>query len=77
LGIYRKPTSTDVVIPQSSNHPDSHKTAAFHFMLDRALRLPLTEMEKQKEITIIKTIAKNNGYMFHDIAKRYYRQKKR
>jgi hypothetical protein len=37
LGIYRKPTSTDIVIPHSSNHPDSHKTAAFHFMLDRAL----------------------------------------
>jgi hypothetical protein len=30
MGIYRKPTSTDVVIPHSSNHPASHKSAAFH-----------------------------------------------
>jgi uncharacterized protein YifE (UPF0438 family) len=76
LGIYRKPTSTDVVIPQSSNHPASHKTAAFHYMLDRAFRLPLTDIEKQKEITIIQTIATNNGYKFHDIAKAYNRQKR-
>jgi hypothetical protein len=33
-------------------------------------------MEKQKETAIIKTIAKNNGYMFHDIAKGYHRQKR-
>jgi hypothetical protein len=75
LGIYRKPTSTDIVIPQSSNHPESHKTAAFLFMLDRALKLPLIDTEKQIEIAIIKTIAKNNGYMFHNIMKGYYKQK--
>jgi hypothetical protein len=67
IGIYRKPTSTDVVIPHSSNHPASHKSAAFHYTLDRALRLPLTDEEKQKEIKVIKTIATNNGYTFHDI----------
>jgi hypothetical protein len=76
LGIYRKPTCTDVVIPQSSNHPASHKTAAFHYMLDRVSKLPLTDIEKQKEITVIKTIATNNGYTFHDIAKVYNRQKR-
>jgi hypothetical protein len=76
LGIYRKPTFTNVVIPQSSNHPASHKRAAFHYMLDRASKLPLTDIEKQKEITVIKTIAKNNGYTFHDIAKAYNRQKR-
>jgi hypothetical protein len=30
-------------------------------MLDRALKPPLTDTEKQKEITIIKSITKNNG----------------
>jgi hypothetical protein len=49
MGIYRKPTYTDVVIPHSSNHPASHKSAAFHYMLDRVQRLPLTDEEKQKE----------------------------
>jgi hypothetical protein len=76
MGIYRKPTSTDVVIPHSSNHPASHKSAAFHYMLDRAQRLPLTDEEKQKEMTVIKTIATNNGYMFQDIEKAYNRQKR-
>jgi hypothetical protein len=76
MGIYRKPTRTDVVIPHSSNHPASHKSAAFHYMLDRALRLFLTDEEKQKEITVIKTIATNNGYTFHDIEKSYNRQKR-
>jgi hypothetical protein len=75
LGIYRKLTSTDIIIPHSSNHPENHKTAAFHFMLDRALKLPLIDTENQKEIAIIKTIAKNNGYMFHNITKGYYKQK--
>jgi hypothetical protein len=76
MGIYRKPTSTDVVIPHSSNHPASHKSAAFHYMLDRAQRLPLTDEEKQREMTVIKTIATNNGYTFQDIEKAYNRQKR-
>jgi hypothetical protein len=50
LGIYRKPTYTDVVIPHSSNRPASHKFAAFHYMLDSAQRLPLNDEEKQKEM---------------------------
>jgi hypothetical protein len=35
LGVYRKLTCTDVVIPHSSNHPASHKSAVYHYMLDR------------------------------------------
>jgi hypothetical protein len=76
MGIYRKPTYTDVVIPHSSNHPASHKSAAFHYMLDRPKRLPLTDQEKQKEMAVIKTIATNNGYTFHDIEKAYKKQKR-
>jgi hypothetical protein len=75
LGICRNPTYTDMVIPHSSNHPDSHKSAAFHYMLDRAQRLPLNEEEKQKEMAVIKTTATNNGYAFHDITKAYKNQK--
>jgi hypothetical protein len=71
--LYQQPTCTDVVIPQSSNHPASHKTAAFHYM---GSKLPLTDIEKQKEIIVIKTLATNNGYTFHDIAKAHNRQKR-
>jgi hypothetical protein len=75
MRIFRKPTSTDV-IPHSSNHPASHKSAAFHYMLDRALRLLITDEEILKERTVIKTIATNSGYMFHDIEKAHNRQKR-
>jgi hypothetical protein len=77
LGIYRKPTYTDMVIPHSSNNPASHKSAAFHYVLDRAQRLPLNEEEKQKEMAVIKTAATNNGYAFHDITKAYKNRKER
>jgi hypothetical protein len=76
LGIYRKPTFTDTVIPHSSNHPASHKAAAFHYMLDRANRLPLNEDEKLNEMAVINTIAINNGYAFHDITRAYKKQKR-
>jgi SpoVK/Ycf46/Vps4 family AAA+-type ATPase len=77
LGVYRKPTCTDVVIPHSSNHPDSHKSAAFHYMLDRVLKLPPNDEEKMKEMAVIKTIAKHNVYVFHDIKKAYKNGKER
>jgi hypothetical protein len=46
-------------------------------MLDRAKRLPLTDQDKHKEMAVIKTIATNNGYMFHDIEKAYKNRKER
>jgi len=35
LGIYRKPTHTDIVIHFSSNHPHEHKMAAFNCYINR------------------------------------------
>jgi hypothetical protein len=77
LGIYRRPTCTDVVIPHSSNHPASHKSAAFHYMLDRVQKLHLNDEEKRKEMAVIKTIAKNNGYVFHNIKEAYKNRQER
>ena len=37
--IYRKETTTDHVIPSDSRHHPSHKLAAFHSMLNRALNI--------------------------------------
>jgi hypothetical protein len=62
IGIHRKPTFTDTMIPSESNHPDEHKFAGFKYMLDRVNRLPLEQEERSKESKIIAALAKNNGY---------------
>jgi hypothetical protein len=33
--VYRKPTSTDTIIPYTSNHPPQHKHAAIRFIYNR------------------------------------------
>lgn len=60
--IYRKPTNTKRVIPNTSNHPFQHKMASFHHMIHRMETLPLSEVAKQKELEYIFEIAKLNGY---------------
>ena len=60
--IYRKPTSTDVIIPADSCHPFQHKTAAFHSLINRLIRIPLSEQNYNKEWKTIQHIAKVNGY---------------
>jgi hypothetical protein len=49
LGIYRKPTHTDVITQFSSNHHLEHKLAAFNFYINRMLTLPTTKQTKQQE----------------------------
>jgi hypothetical protein len=61
LGIYGEPTYTDTVIPESSDHPNNHKQAAFNCLLDRARKIPITNNERDKEIDQINAIATNNG----------------
>lgn len=43
IGIYRKPTTTDTVIHNTSNHPQEHKMSAFHLLLNRMHNLPLSQ----------------------------------
>jgi hypothetical protein len=75
IGIYRKPTFTDVMKPADSNHPKQHKTSSLKYMLDRANKLPLSKEEHAKELSIINTIASNNGYDIKTIMKTYNRYK--
>jgi hypothetical protein len=35
FSIYRKPTTTDIIIPNDSCHPSEHKDAAIWYMLNR------------------------------------------
>jgi hypothetical protein len=67
LGIYRKPTHTDITIQFSSNHPCEHKLAPFNFYLNRLLVLPITKQVKQQEWKIILAIAQNSGFPLHII----------
>lgn len=62
FSIFRKPTHTDVIIPHHSCHPISHKLAAFNSMIYRALTVPMSHHNFDKEIRTIKQIAVTNGY---------------
>lgn len=73
FSIYRKPTQNNLIIPNSSMHPPQHKMAAFNSMLYRMHRLPLSQIEKQKEKTIVFRIALDNGYKLKTIEKLNYK----
>ena len=60
--IYRKPTATDIIIPNHSQHHPSIKMAAFRYYLDRLQNIPMEQTDMEEEYNIIKTIARNNGY---------------
>jgi hypothetical protein len=60
--IFRKPTHTDMYIPQDSSHHISQKLAPFHSMINRLLKVPLSKNDFNKELTHIKKIAGQNGY---------------
>lgn len=62
LEIYRKPTDTCRVIPNTSNHTHQHKMAAFNHMIHRMLNLPISQDGVKKETAHIFKIAELNGY---------------
>jgi hypothetical protein len=67
--IYRKPTQTNLIIPNTSMHPPQHKMAAFNSLIHRMLQLPLNKQEQNKERNIIHQIATENGYKIKTIIK--------
>jgi hypothetical protein len=60
--IYRKPTTTDHIIHNTSCHPNEHKLAGIRYLVNRLHKYPITPHNKQKESLIINTILLNNGY---------------
>lgn len=60
--IFRKTSHTGVVLHNSSEYPYSHKMAAFHSYINRALNIPLLPESYNREIKIIKQIAIEHGY---------------
>lgn len=62
VDIYRKPTTTDHTIHFTSNHPYSHKLAAYNYFANRMFTLPLSQENIAKETNTIKQIAQANGF---------------
>jgi hypothetical protein len=59
--IYRKPTTTDVIITSDSCHPGEHKTAAIRYFYNRMKSYKLTQESHQKERNTIQQIFVNNN----------------
>ena len=57
--VYRKPTTTDMVINAHSYHPETQKLAPFNAFIHRLLSIPLCSNDYQEEINTIKYIAIN------------------
>ena len=75
FSIYRKPTATDVTIHSKSYHPYTHKLAAYNSFVVRLLNTPLDKEDYNKEINILKHIAKANGYKSSIIDRLIYKHK--
>ena len=71
--VYRKPSSTDNIIQFTSNTPHSHKFASFNSLFYRLFKLPLTVEGFNKELNIIKGIARNNGFPMNSVNKIFYK----
>jgi hypothetical protein len=67
IDIYRKPTTTNTTINNTSNHPIEHKTTAYRHYIKRMQTLPLTAARRKTEWRTIKTIAKSNSFPDHVI----------
>ena len=60
--IYRKPTTTDIIIPADSNHPIDHKYSAIRYLLHRLQSYPLSDTHKHVEHDISSHILRENQY---------------
>jgi len=65
--VYRKPTTTDIIIPNDSRHPNEHKTAAIRYCRNRLDTFRLTAENRKKEKETIRQILANNKYHAHPI----------
>ena len=60
--IYRKETTSDLIIPNDSCHPTEQKFAAIRYFTNRINTYSLDHKEKQKETNVIKQIVSNNKF---------------
>ena len=77
FSIFRKPTTTDHIIPSHSIHPLEHKTSSFHSLLTRLFSVPMNDTNFKKELDTIKVIALRNGYSLEYLKNIYNKISKR
>lgn len=68
IDIFRKDTNVNKFITADSNHSFQQKMASFNFLIHRLLSFPLTKDRYQKELSLIKDIARYNGYSSEIVA---------
>jgi hypothetical protein len=67
FSVYRKPTTTDTIIPKDSCHPQEHKQVTIRYLLTRTNNYHLERTAKEHEYNTIKQIMQNNKYNPPDI----------
>ncbi|KAK4877055.1 hypothetical protein RN001_009561 [Aquatica leii] len=60
--IYRKPTTTNQVLPFDSNHPLSHKLTSFYYFFNRLISTPLSTANYNKKLQTIFYLAHVNNF---------------
>jgi hypothetical protein len=60
---HRKPTYTDIIIPEGSCHPKEHKMATNRYLYNRMNKYHLAPNNLEKETRVIQQILYNNGYI--------------
>nr|XP_022905290.1 uncharacterized protein LOC111417295 [Onthophagus taurus]XP_022905291.1 uncharacterized protein LOC111417295 [Onthophagus taurus]XP_022905292.1 uncharacterized protein LOC111417295 [Onthophagus taurus] len=71
--IYRKPTTTNTLIPKNSFTSFQHKYASFRFFFDRILNYPLSRASFNKEINTIIKLGFDNGYSLQELQNLFFR----
>jgi hypothetical protein len=51
VGIFRKPTATDIMIHNTSCYPTEHETAGISYLINRAITYPISEYNINRAIT--------------------------
>jgi transposase-like protein len=62
FNIYRKPVTTDIIIPATSSHPPAQKHAAIRYLTNRLRDYNLNTENTISEQHVIQQILTNNGY---------------
>jgi hypothetical protein len=61
FGIYRKHTTTDIMIRNDSCHPNEHKMSGINYLINRITTYPITHSNLNVESQIINHLLKSNG----------------
>jgi hypothetical protein len=69
FSIYRKPTTTDIIIHNDSCHPPEHKNSAITYLINHMDTYPISKENQNHELQTIKTILQNNIYPPHTCIK--------